>query len=35
MMRIFIRDRIKNEEIKTRVGLEDTIIKDIKEKQLI
>jgi hypothetical protein len=35
MMRIFKRNKIKNEEIRTRVEVEDTIIKDIEEKQFI
>jgi hypothetical protein len=34
MMRISRRNRIKNEEIKIRIGV-DIIIKDIEEKQFI
>jgi len=34
-MKISRRDRIRNKEIRTWIGIEDTIIKDIEEKQLI
>lgn len=35
MMGISKRDRRRNEEVRTQVGIEDTIIKDIEEKQLM
>jgi len=35
MLRISRRDKTENEKRKTRVGIKDTIIKYIKENQLI